>query len=329
MQSFSWLARGRPDRQPASVTAWAAATNSRGGAIWGVGGIASDGENPFVTTGNTFNTGGRLDGRGSSNSLPTGPIFTGLPADYWAPVNWLTLDNEDKDLGSSGPLLVDVPGATPSGLVVAIGKDGNAYLLDSNDLGGISEPVASSHVFNWFHHPGSGKLSDKPGYVCRLSCRGGRPSRLQAFRITATNPPAIVSRWSVNRNGCGSPFVTSTDGTHNMIVWVVGTEGDQQLHGYDGDTSAIVYAGGGRTNDGGTASTERPASSEAASTSLVTTKSMLSSCREGRRLRHLRLQRQHTNDHPTNSYFDSKSKCYSHTNRYAYPCTYSYTHGDR
>src|SRR5205814_7500657 len=37
------------------VTAWAAATETHGGAIWGVGGIASDGKNPFVVTGNTFN----------------------------------------------------------------------------------------------------------------------------------------------------------------------------------------------------------------------------------------------------------------------------------
>src|SRR5215472_4659763 len=68
---------------------------------------------------------------------------------------------------------------------------------------------------------------------------------LSAFRITATNPPAMVSGWSVSRNGCGSPFVTSTDGTNNTIVWVVGTQGDQRLHGYDGDTGAVVYAGGG------------------------------------------------------------------------------------
>ena len=53
-------------------------------------------------------------------------------------------------------------------------------------------------------------------------------------------------------NGCGSPWVTSTDGTNNMIVWTVGTssdntgtDGDQRLHGYDGDTGAVVYGGGG------------------------------------------------------------------------------------
>ena len=49
----------------------------------------------------------------------------------------------------------------------------------------------------------------------------------------------------VSQTGRGSPFVTTTDGTNNMIVWVVGSEGDQRLHGYDGDTGAVVYNGGG------------------------------------------------------------------------------------
>ena len=52
-----WLV-GVPIDNPASVTAWAAARASGyGGAIWGVGGVASDGTNPFVTTGNTWTTG--------------------------------------------------------------------------------------------------------------------------------------------------------------------------------------------------------------------------------------------------------------------------------
>ena len=70
-------------------------------------------------------------------------------------------------------------------------------------------------------------------------------SSLSAFRITATNPPTIVPAWIVSRNGCGTPFVTSIDGTNNMIVWVVGASGDQRLHGYDGDTGAVIFAGGG------------------------------------------------------------------------------------
>ena len=55
-----------------------------------------------------------------------GPIFSSDPSDYWVPTNWQSLDTGDRVLGGSGPLIVDVPGATPSSLVVALGKDGNA-----------------------------------------------------------------------------------------------------------------------------------------------------------------------------------------------------------
>ena len=222
--------------------AWA--TSAIGGGVWGVGGVASDGTNPFITTGNTFNTGGNWMGGEAVIRFQPGPIFTGSPADYWAPLNWLSLDNNDKDLGSSGPLLVDVPGATPSALVVASGKDGNGYLLDRNYFGGISDPVASSHLSDFSITQAAATYRTNQGTYVAL--RASRGSMLSAFRITATNPPAIVTGWSVTRNGCGSPFVTSTDGTNNTIVWVVGTpKAIQRLHGYDGDTGAVVYAGGG------------------------------------------------------------------------------------
>jgi len=67
-----WLV-GVPIDNPSTVTAWAAATSATGGAIWGVGGVASDGNNPFVTTGNTVNTGANWGWRGSSDPLPTRP----------------------------------------------------------------------------------------------------------------------------------------------------------------------------------------------------------------------------------------------------------------
>ena len=59
------------------------------------------------------------------------------PTDYWAPTNWFSLDNTDTDLGGVSATVVDVPGATPSQLVLAHGKDSNAYLVDRNNLGGI------------------------------------------------------------------------------------------------------------------------------------------------------------------------------------------------
>ena len=245
-----WLV-GVPINNPANVTAWAAATKTHGGAIWGVGGIASDGKNPFVITGNTFNPADWEGGQAVIRFLP-GPIFSGSPADYWVPENWRDLDSFDSDLGSSGPLLVDVPGATPSHLVVALGKDRNAYLVNRDNLGGISAPIAVSQVAsNTILQAAVTYRTKQSTYVAFRANNDGN-TVLSAFRITPTNPPTIGSRWNVPRNngGCGSPFVTSTDGTNNMIVWVVGTEdhvtaGDQRLHGYDGDTGAVVYDGGG------------------------------------------------------------------------------------
>jgi outer membrane protein assembly factor BamB len=241
---------GVPIDNPTSVMAWAAATapGTHGAAIWGVGGIASDGTNPFVTTGNTIGTGGIWGGGEAVIRLQPGPMFSGNPVDYWSPTNWFDLDGHNQDLGSSGPLLVDVPGASPSNLVVAMGKGDTAYLLDRSNLGGITDPVASSQITdccNLLRQAAATYHTNQGTYVAF------RPhgARLSTFLITATSPPQIdtANGWSVVRGdgGCGSPFVTSTDGTDNMIVWVVGTGGDQQLHGYDGDSGAVVYDGGG------------------------------------------------------------------------------------
>jgi hypothetical protein len=250
-----WLV-GLPIDSPSSVTAWAAATatGAKGGAIWGVGGIASDGKNPFVTTGNTSGTGGNWAGGEAVIRFQPGPIFSGDPADFWAPTNWLSLDQIDGDLGSSGPLLVDVPGATPSHLVIALTKHRNAYLVNRDNLGGIISPIASAQAASsTILQAGVTYRTNQATYVAFRANNDGN-TVLSAFRITAANPPAIdvPGGWDVTRSsgGCGSPFVTSTDGDNNMIVWVVGTEdhqtgGDQRLHGYDGETGAVVYDGGG------------------------------------------------------------------------------------
>ncbi len=133
-----WLV-GMPLNKPDDVMAWATAAN-RGG-MWAVNGVSSDGTNVFVATGNTQGASAWGGGEAVIRFQP-GPVFSTLTNDYWAPANWMTLDSGDLDVGSSGALLVNVPGATPSNLVVALGKDENAYLLNRDNLGGISAPVA-------------------------------------------------------------------------------------------------------------------------------------------------------------------------------------------
>jgi hypothetical protein len=231
---------GVPINNPSRVTAWA--TRAIGGGIWGHGGVASDGTNMFVVTGNTFSTGGTWGGGEAIIRLQPGPIFNGSPTNYWAPTNWLSLDNGDIDLGGCGPVLIDVPGATPSQLVLALGKDGEAYLLNRNNLGGITAPVASANVANSVRGQSAATYRTTQGRY--FVFRNGSSS-ISAYKITGTNPPRIVPAWTASQNGQGSPWVTTTDGTNNSIVWVVGAEGDQRLHGYNGDTGTVIYAGGG------------------------------------------------------------------------------------
>jgi hypothetical protein len=225
---------------PSSVQGWA--TLALGGGIWGHSGVASDGTNMFVITGNTFNTGGNWMGGEAIIRLQAGPVFDGPPStvNYWAPLNWFSLDNTDTDLGGVSAMLIDVPGATPSQLVLALGKDGNAYLLNRNNLGGVAAPVASLNVDGVIRGQSSAAYHTSQGtyFVFRAAS-----NQLKVYKVTSTSPPTIVLAWSATQNGQGSPWVTTTDGTNNAIVWVVGAQGDGQLHGYDGDTGAVIYPG--------------------------------------------------------------------------------------
>jgi hypothetical protein len=223
---------------PSNVHGWA--TTANGGGIWGHSGIASDGTNMFVITGNTMNTGGNWMGGEAIIRLQGGPTFTGQPSDYWAPTNWFSLDNGDTDLGGVSAMLIDVPGANPSQLVLATGKDSNAYVLNRNKLGGITAPVAQLSVgFTIGQSSATYRTAQGTYFVFRTG------STIKAYKITPTTPPTIVFAWSVIQTGSGSPWVTTTDGTNAAIVWVVGAQGDHRLHGYNGDTGAVVYAGGG------------------------------------------------------------------------------------
>ena len=69
-----------------------------------------------------------------------------MPTDYWAPSIRFNLDLADTDLGGVSATVIDVHCATPSELVLALGKDANAYLLDRNNLGGITSAVAQANV---------------------------------------------------------------------------------------------------------------------------------------------------------------------------------------
>ncbi len=224
---------------PAQVTAWA--TLAKGGGIWAVGGAASDGKDLFAVTGNTIDAGDTWKGGNGVIRLQPGPVFSGATKDYWAPPDWRQLDRNDKDMGGSGALLVDVPGATPAALILALGKDGKAYLLDRNNLGGVAEAITTDHIYNGEIIQAAATYKTAKGTYVVFR---GTDDTLTAFRIEPGKPPRIADAWKVRQRGRGSPFVTTTGGGANPIVWVVGAEGDGRLMGYNGDTGAVVCGGG-------------------------------------------------------------------------------------
>ena len=54
--------------------------------------------------------------------------------------------------------------------------------------------------------------------------------------------------WCADPGGEGSPIVTTTDGHSYPVVWIVGAEGDNRLHGFRGDTGEPLFEGGGSAN---------------------------------------------------------------------------------
>ncbi|MDE2003436.1 MAG: PQQ-binding-like beta-propeller repeat protein, partial [Betaproteobacteria bacterium] len=232
---------------PHAVRSWS--TRARGGGVWAAGGVSADSRAIYVATGNTI--GARAWGDGEAVirlGLDLG--FSGKPRDFFAPADWQQLDAVDADLGGTDPLLVSLPGATPSELILALGKDGNAYLLDRQNLGGIGGGILVKKVSSdairtapaYFRTAGEAFVAFAGrGIDCPATTRGD----LTVLRIAAGSPPELSVAWCAEERGRGSPMITTTDGSANPIVWAVGAEGDNRLHGFRGDTGAVVFSGGG------------------------------------------------------------------------------------
>ena len=234
---------GLDPTHPGVTAAWA--TRAEKGGIWAPGGIASDGRSLVFATGNT--DGARAWGDGEA-VFRLGPDLarTEDRDRFFAPADWRDLDDEDADLGGVGPVVLDLPGGSPTHLVLALGKDGNAYLLDRDHLGGIGQALATLAVANAsilgssaaYPAPGGGVLVAFQGRG--TGCTGG--NGLVAFKITAGPKPAMSRAWCAGLDGRGSPVATTGDSGAEPVVWVAGAEGDDRLHAFRGDTGAALWA---------------------------------------------------------------------------------------
>lgn len=219
---------------PTRVSGWA--TRGALGGIWAPSGVVSDGASLFIATGNTIVAPTWLDGE-AVIKLPPSLVASENPTDYYTPTNWAFLDQTDTDLGSTAPLLVDVPGATPSSLVVALGKDRQGYVLDRNNLGGISAPLTGAEVSGEAILGAPATYTTPMGTFVAFRGFGANvpilaQGHVTVFTITATTPPTLKGVWCGGPQSFSSPAVSMIDaqGT-NALIWVAGL--DDKLHAYD------------------------------------------------------------------------------------------------
>lgn len=234
---------GLSPRDPGKLVSFE--TRARGGGIWAPGGLSVSGRDIYFATGNTLGTSSWSDGEA---------VFR-VGADlrrsddtkhYFAPSDWKALDARDADLGGSNPLPLDFAGDRT--LILALGKDGKAYLLDGNNLGGVggqlaTETVSQSSIITAPVAYGVGDDVFVAFQAQGAHCpQPGRGHDLAVLKITKGPPPTMATAWCGALRGRGSPIVTTTDGHSNPIVWMLGAEGDGRLHAFRGDTGEPIFA---------------------------------------------------------------------------------------
>jgi hypothetical protein len=232
---------------PHLLGAWI--TRASKGGIWAPAGLSAADGSLYFSTGNTESARDWQDGEGVFRVAPSlaHPID---PRDFFAPSNWKQLDDDDLDLGGVTPLPLTLPGS-PIPLMLALGKDGKAYLLDRTSLGGLGGALAVRPAARGVIITASAAYPVRDAVLVAYQARGAScpngayVSGIAALAVTAEAGNRLYSAWCARLEGRGAPIVTTTDGSSEPIVWAVGAEGDDRLHGFRGDTGQEMYAGAG------------------------------------------------------------------------------------
>ena len=82
------------------------------------------------------------------------------PLSYFAPENWLDLNQSDADLGSVGPALLS------NGMIFQLGKEGIGYLLRSANLGGIGGAAFTMNIESFQEKKYKATLAQQYDFSC-------------------------------------------------------------------------------------------------------------------------------------------------------------------
>jgi polyvinyl alcohol dehydrogenase (cytochrome) len=184
---------------------------SREGAIWGTAGPVTGPDGTlYVSVGNGSVTSTSFDGSDSVTALSPDLRRTGI----FAPVTWYADSQGDLDLGSTQPVLAG------TGMLLALGKSGTAYLLNPDHLGGVGGQIAQAPVC-----PAYGAASVDGSTVYEPCEQGG----MAAISVSGDQ---IHVLWRGPASAWGSPVVGG--GAVWVTDWSAGT-----LYELDPATGAV------------------------------------------------------------------------------------------
>ena len=217
-----------------------AGAGASGGGIWqSGGGLISDGANRIeFSVSNTSDGISPPAGPGSTPPstlsesvvrLQVNPDGSLSAADFFSPSNAPTLDLNDTDLGSGGPVALPASFGTSQNphLLVQQGKDGRVFLLNRDNLGGRSQGPGGTDAVLGVTGPFQGLWGHPAvwggdgGYVYMIG--NGGPLRALKYGVTGSGLPALTAVGaSASTFGytSGSPVVTSNGtASGSAVVW--------------------------------------------------------------------------------------------------------------
>jgi hypothetical protein len=219
--------------------------NAYGGGIWqSGGGLGADSSgNIYFSTGNgafDANAGGKDYGDSIEKLSPSGIVL-----DYFTPFDQASLENNDFDLSSAGPVLLIDQSGPHQHLLVSASKNGTIYVIDRDNMGHFNAGNDSQIVQSLDNALPHGQIDtgnfSSPvyfnGYVyfCAVN------DVIRAFQFTngllSTAPTSQSSASYPNRGGA---FAVSSNGTSNGILWAIqdNNPGTGVLRAYDANNLA-------------------------------------------------------------------------------------------
>lgn len=217
----------------------AGVTDDQGGIWQGGSGVMSDGSGRiFVSTGNGVSP---APGPGTPPPAQLGDAVVRLGVgtdgtmaaqDFFSPANAPTLDANDQDFGSGGPVGLPFGTSTYPHLLMQAGKDGRIFLLNRDGLGGrgasSDHPVSMSGPYEGqWGHPAAFAGSGGADYVYY----NGKAGVLRALQFNGADPAHPVLTDVANSTSTfgytsGAPVVTSNGSDPaSAVVWEIYASG--------------------------------------------------------------------------------------------------------